>query len=515
MHIGLAGLIFATLLPSAIAQDTGSVEGRITSSTTHTAVAGAIITVGSGRASTAASGDFRLNSLAPGEYTASIEAPGFLKRDRVSFHIDSPLAPARLDFELIPESSIAGRVLDEEGHPISGIRVEMTEAIRGTGTTWRQWGAATDGNGRYHLDGLAPGAYLLKAEPNPRLLGGLAGAPSRDRRLAPPKVRKEGERRVWVATYYPSAASRSEASRIVLTGGTQQAEVDIRLQAAGVYAIRGMLFDDSGRPANGTVSLISTELLALPETEVQTHDGVFELPEVPAGDWRLAAELERAGVRLRGTAAVLLSGHDVENVSLRLAPPFELRGMVEPHDKVNSVSVELHPVDAPPAWAVFAKSDQGGLQFPAVYGGHYRINVFASIPGYYLDSILLEGRDVLGKEALLAEGTPPIQVVFQSDSAALRGTVEDCGSATILVLPQDEGLWDFRFIHRASCDRTGHFEIGSLRPGSYYALAVERIDATGLDDLSILRRLAGMAEKVQVDPERASYVELKRSPWPD
>ncbi len=240
------------------------------------------------------------------------------------------------------------------------------------------------------------------------------GAPPRDRRLAPPKAREEGERRVWLATYHPSTASRSEASRIILTGGTQQSGVDIRLQASGIFIIRGMLFDDSGRPANGKVSRTSSEPLALPETEVQAHEGVFEFPEVPAGDWRLAAEWDRAGVKLRGTAAVLLSRHDVENVSLRLAPPFAYRGFFEPHEKTDSVRIELYPVDAPPAWAAYAKGEQGSLQFPAVYAGHYRINIFGTIPGYYLDTVLLEGRDVLGKEVLLAEGTPPIHVVFQS-----------------------------------------------------------------------------------------------------
>jgi hypothetical protein len=116
---------------------------------------------------------------------------------------------------------------------------------------------------------------------------------------------------------------------------------------------------------------------------------------------------------------------------------------------------------------------------------------------------------------MLAEGVPPVRVVFKPNSAKLRGTVENCGGASILLHLQDEGLWNFRFIRRGSCDSSGHFELGGLRPGNYYALALDRIDSTGLDDLSILRRLASIGAQVQVDSGRAAYVELKPSLWPE
>jgi len=157
----------------------------------------------------------------------------------------------------------------------------------------------------------------------------------------------------------------------------------------------------------------------------------------------------------------------------------------------------------------------GSLRFAAVYPGRYLVSVFETIPDYHLDSILLGEQEVLGKEVILSEGSPPIRVIFKPNVSGLRGSVENCGSASVLVLPEDEGLWDFRFIRRATCNRSGNFESGGLRPGGYYALALDRIDSTGLDDLAILRRLAAMGAKVRIEPERVAYIELKPLQWPD
>ena len=64
------------------------------------------------------------------------------------------MAAARLDIELVPHSSISGRVVDDEGRPLPGVRVEITQAVRGTGTTWYRWRALTDRDGRYRSEGL-------------------------------------------------------------------------------------------------------------------------------------------------------------------------------------------------------------------------------------------------------------------------------------------------------------------------------------------------------------------------
>jgi hypothetical protein len=503
MSFRLASLIVVTSL-TASAQETRTVEGRVTSSTAPEGIAEVAVTVASQHATTDPSGTFQFAGLPLGSYIASFKAAGFFDLDW-PFRLDPGIDAFHLDARLIPHSSLYGRVLDEAGNSMAGVVVEVTAAVRGTGTTWTIFGATTDSQGRYHVDTLPPGTYVAMARPNRICAAQSVG----------------GDRRACVNTYYPSVSERSQAGGLSLRGGTQLA-ADIRILAVPVYTIHGMIYDDGGRPANATVSLFPFEAMQNPVAALnplaqkQSRDGVFEFPDVPSGTWHVTAEAERPAGKLRGAASALLHGHDVDNLTLHLAPPFPVAVIVEPHGAVESTTIELYPAEASPGGAAFSTANSdGSLTLPVVYPGRYTVDVFATIPDYYLESVRLGEQDALGKEVTLAEGAPPIHVVFKPNSAGLRGTVENCGTASVLLLPQDEGLWNFRFIRRVSCDSSGHFDIRDLRPGNYYALALDRIDPSGLDDLSTLRRLANQSTKVQVDPGLPAYIELKMAVWPE
>jgi len=504
MVTGVTGLVITIFAPLAAAFDGASIEGRVTSSTVHQGIAGVTVTLGAQQTTTDAGGGFRFSELSPGEYSLSFECAGFFKTAATT-RLASAVAPARIEIEMVPYSSITGRVVDDAGNAAPGIYIEITEAVRGTGTTRTIWADETDSEGRYRKDEMHPGTYVIMARPD-------ASSP----RPPPPKER-DGRPRVWVGTYFPSTADRNQAGTVALTGGTQFTGGDIRLVVSPVYAVRGMVYNDTGRPADAAVRLRSCGAITCgPNLQAQARGGSFEFTGVPAGEWCLAAEEERSGGKLIGQGQALVDRHDVENVTVRLAAPFAYQAFVEPRGKIASAHVELYPADA--SGGVYSNSAVdpfGVVQFREMYAGNYRVNIFASQAGYYLDSILLGDRDVLGKDVAIAEGTPPLHVVFKPNAAGVRGTVENCGRAVILLLPQDEGLWDFRFIRRGACDSSGRFEIGGLRPGGYYALAVDRVDATGLDRVATLRRLAGMAAKVEIESGRVAYVELKVVLWPE
>ena len=46
----------------------------------------------------------------------------------------------------------------------------------------------------------------------------------------------------------------------------------------------------------------------------------------------------------------------------------------------------------------------------------------------------------------------------------------------VYIVPQDEAFLNDQFIRSGRCDSNGRFEMDSLRPGSYYAFAFDRVD---------------------------------------
>jgi len=158
------------------------------------------------------------------------------------------------------------------------------------------------------------GAYLAMARPYPRIRVSVGGRESPEKDPPPPKASDRG-RRTWVRTYYPAAIDRSQAGRIVVRGATQLDGCDIHLFAAPVHAIRGVVLDDAGKPANGAVSLAPLDVMEMAEKTVMAQDGFFEFPDAPAGDWRIVAEATRGGVKLRGVTPVMVSGKDLDSVT--------------------------------------------------------------------------------------------------------------------------------------------------------------------------------------------------------
>jgi hypothetical protein len=89
------------------------------------------------------------------------------------------------------------------------------------------------------------------------------------------------------------------------------------------------------------------------------------------------------------------------------------------------------------------------------------------------------------------------QDVFESKGGGVRGTVEDCGSAIVVLKPQTPHP-EPQFIQTAQCSEGGRFDIANIRPGDYYALlstngrAHELIPAlTNLSPISPSRFMSG------------------------
>ena len=520
-------LAIAALAPCLLAQNFGAVEGTVSDTVARAGIGGVTVQLKAvdGRAAgyvarTDAAGRFRIDNVLPGDYSATYEArnyaaPSLSQGAYKPFYVTSGGDPVRLRVELEPLGKLSARVLDEDGHAAARVQVLMIRLHGQGGST-----GLTDAQGRIAMDGIGPGIYVLQARP---ILAGTVGGEKADRRSLLPSHPREGERYEWAPTYFPNVLQRSQAEPVRIRGGSDLSGFEIRLRATPVHRVRGVVLDDQGAQAPGALLKLAPSDFFFGGSEMESTAGAngrFEFPMVAPGEWHLSAESKPRDATLKASTAITVGGRDLEDLTVRLSPPFTVSGFVdrdEPRDaqgkrRVTAVILE----DANHALDAHAFHDQdGNFEIKDVYPGRYRITPMGVVPGYYLDSVWLGERNVMGQEVDLSASSPPIRVVYRPKAARIRGTVEDGAGSVVYLLPQDETLLDPQFIRSTACDSFGRFEVGSLRPGDYYAFAFDRVEFDALTDPAFVRTLAPRAVRIHVDEGEIGAANLKVTPWPE
>ncbi|MDR3701170.1 MAG: carboxypeptidase-like regulatory domain-containing protein [Candidatus Sulfopaludibacter sp.] len=337
------------------------------------------------------------------------------------------------------------------------------------------------------------------------------------------------------STPYPDGTELSQASRIVWRGEEDLDGYEIRLRAVPEFHIRGTVVDEAGKPVEGaTVKLAETDgaapvLLSLGQTDRQTTTqagGAFELSAVRPGEWLLAAEWQRANQSLGGAATGRVSRGDWEGVKIRLDAPFSVRGIVETPAGAKARSVvlvsALDPSEALPG-ASGTADVEGRFELRDLRPGRYRITTVGPQDRFYLDSIRFGGQEVLGQSVYLMDASLPVRVVYKTNGGRVLGAVEHC--AAVLLFPKDASLQTASFVRTARCDPGGRFEMGTLRPGDYFAAALAAPELESLEqaldeilfDPQIVSdsRIARSAESVRVEAGQSTAVTLQLMPWPE
>ena len=513
------------------AQTGGTVEGRVVNSATGAGIGGVAVTLwtqqgSSYQVTSDESGAWRVTDMKPGQYDSRFEKSGFMEPPRAipwpasALRVGAPGNPIRLDTALTPLATLRGRVVDPEGRPAADVEVGLN-AFQTT---------RTDSEGQFALTGVKPGSYVLAAK------------------ARPPK-KPAAEHNQIVATYYPSAVQRSLAATIVVHGGDELSGFEIRLSASPVFRMRGVVLDEFGKPVpEATVQLLTRQnettfagqmmmgnlryFIGAPreinEASIQSNkQGAFEFATVIPGDWLLRAESEpkrdlRQNLSLSWSAdvPVTLSDHDLDDLELRFAPTFTLQASLDWGDRpppdtnrrgsgaLFLVSLDNRQLNLPH----FAEPGET-LRFENIAAGRYRIIPLAgSPPGYYPASVTIAGQEVMGQPVELSAATPPLRITYRPNAGTVRGTVEKDDGATVLLWPQPSGALDM--VRAVQANSVGAFEIGSIPPGDYFVLAVDRANLETQTEAS-LRSIMTAATRVTVDENSVVNVPLNVAHLPE
>ncbi len=442
---------------------------------------------------TDANGRFRA-VLTPGRYDIRAERNGYMPTPAGITTLS--LIPGEtlkgITLKLTKQAIITGRVVDAEGEPLAGVRIQClrwtTMGQNGQRVLTPQSSSGTDDKGEYRIFGIPPGQYIVSADASPLMPQQTADA--------------------YVTHFAPGVTDFAKAQAVVLAPGAVSEGIDFRMRRVNVVDVSGKVTGASGLggmmvsllPRNPALYMVMSRQYAAP-----VHpDGSFTLRSVPPG----AYVLHTAGVssqtqqRFSGHLDLDIAGRDLSGLAVALQPAITLTGRIRsdgpaPPDgpgPLDSLGLWFQPEAGGFASGASTRVDsQGRFTVASLDRLRYRVQIGGLPKGYYMKSIQVAGveraESVLDLTGELGECLVTLE----------RGTTEVIGK---VLDKQERPASDVQVIavnargeivRGASTLIDGQYRIAELPPGTYRIFPV--IDAD-ISDPSTLDRLAAAAVKV-------------------
>lgn len=485
---------------AAAAQDqTGRVEGVVLDAISHQPVKKATVDIefiGNAigqivrqpqSAITDTSGTFEFHGLPAGRYQITVIHQSYPQARfggvRKNVEVSAGEAAARVTVELLPGAAVTGRIVDEDGDPMSGCFVQPHPAKNFNGGVLVTPVPLAGNDGSYRLVNIPPGKYILNVQcrtaafqPRP-----LSAGPD-----PPPSA-------AYPVQFYAGASDPESAQIVELTPGAERSGIDFQMRPVPVTHIHGTLTAASADWHGRNDLEAQLRPLDRPASDVYFDgrvdpvNGSFEIPKVFPGSYRLIVfsrnAFERGGNRgesphpVGATARVDVADKPVE-ISLPFYRGVDVSGRIEIEHSDNTanqiapeqIGIQLTSEEylfGPPPSPVQPGED-GTFTIKSVLPGEWRINLRS--PSAFLKSAWLGTEDVThGALDLTSGSVAPLRILVSGNTATIRGTAPDSQivSATLI----DAGGPSQKRSERT--DSNGQFTIPGLAPGKYRVVGLD------------------------------------------
>jgi len=539
--IQLAGLAFVLMMPSAVVQAPGSIEGTVVATGSSTPVPRAkvtLMTTGGRQVATLTAsidGRFSVSEIAPGEYRVVASQDGYASNTRGTQVIVVSGRKSEVSVSIVADGAISGRIVDWDGIPAVGVQVQALTFVQDAQGLRRLnvfKSAQTNDLGEYRIYWLPPGQYFVRADPatsdNSANVKYVVLSPARPGTTSAPEK--------FVPTYFPGVVDSSGARRIDLRSGETSTGVDIRLKDVRARHISGMLSEVGSRvtsvrltPRNSAEGVGDVLTTTPDQSNAFRFDGV-----VPGAYLLTASTLDADGRTMFGRIPVDVGNTDIENVAVSLTEGFDLRirltieGRSQRSDDPQLV-VNLRPAIPATPFPTVERNGEDELTMHHFMLGDYSVAVLSLINSrgpngtplnarLYLKSAQYGGADVL-TTGLHIEGPPSgiLDIAMADGAETLSGVVLDdqkkpVTAVTVVLAPEPRLRGRSDLYKTAMTDAAGKFEVSGITPGLYKAFSWEAVGQGAWQYPDFMELYEDRGQSIRIDSSRRDPISIQLIP---
>jgi|HubBroStandDraft_5_1064220.scaffolds.fasta_scaffold15853_2 hypothetical protein len=458
-----------------------------------------------------ADGHFIFRGIIPGQYRMRVAKNNYVMQEYGQRTVSGPGATLTLKggaemkdllFRLIPSATIAGRIEDEDGEPISWAHVTALRSSYSNGKRKLTTVATNSTNdlGEYRLFGLAPGRYFISVTYQP---GAAHGGFDEDFDYNGASSLKEN----YVLTYYPGTYDVTRAQSITVKSGEEIPSMDVMMRPTAVYAVRGRVVNtivDTQHvvhpmvfiaPRGGAIE--SNSMTFGPDNEVK-KDGTFELRGVAPGSYTIQGMVPNADREHSVTQSLDVGDADVDGITLIISKGFSVPGHVRWDGTPGHIEDNLYllgRVDGQSAIAGgYTRVDRdGSFTWDQLSDSAMRVTVGGLNSNGYVKAADYGGVDVLEQGFTPRAGSnATLEFTLSAQGAQVEGTATDENGLPVVgvwvVLVPDAKHRDRHDLYRTErTDQHGVFKIKQIAPGDYALYTWDEVDEGAWEDPDFMR----------------------------
>jgi hypothetical protein len=447
----------------------------------------------------------------------------------------SPAADLR--FQLSPEATITGSVVDEAGEAVRNARVSLVvvpppqpdsiqSAPRNRAFT------STDDRGFYEFDGLKPADYRIKVQAV--VWYAMEAQQNRSNPESEQHPLDPSLDVTYPLTWYPGTSDSSQAETLTLhAGDIRQADFEL----APIPSVHLRIMPEASTDANGrriqTYPMI--ERISADGNEfvpVSAHigpQGTIDVGGLAPGQYEV--RMQGAGRAIKPTMVNLTEGStqtlDMSTPSTMASVMIQLNGV----GGADVDSVRVNFID--PETGQNAARDNSGIYFLSgsllqqhrndktarhtieVPPGRYEV-VLEDNPNLYLTGITAQSAQATGRFVIVPAGNSTLTLHIAEGRSTLTGVAMIQGKpsvgAMVVLVPATLGEPNnLNIIRRDQTNTDGSFELNNVLPGQYILLAIDHGWQINWRDPSTLRgyMMHGIPVDLALTPRNKETIEVQ------